>query len=85
MALYPSKVLQAKERALILYSFVDFSLDSHLSPPRSWERVICKRIEKFSERLGTISLREFKATFSIMVCELEFKYGTTYTKVFTFK
>jgi hypothetical protein len=33
-----------------------------------------RRIEKFSGRLGIISLREFKATFFIMVCELELKY-----------
>ncbi len=33
------------------------------------------RIEKFSRRPSNISLREFKATFSIVVCELEFKYG----------
>jgi hypothetical protein len=32
-----------------------------------------------------ISLREFKATFSTMVCELKLKYGTNYTKAFTFK
>jgi len=44
-----------------------------------------KRIEKFNGRLSTISLREFKATFLIMVCELEFKYGINYTEVFTFK
>jgi hypothetical protein len=44
-----------------------------------------KRIEKFSERLGTISLKEFKATFSTVVCELEFKYGGNYTEVFAFK
>ncbi len=43
------------------------------------------RIEKFNERPGTISLREFKATFSTVVCELEFKYGVNYTKVLTFK
>jgi len=43
------------------------------------------RIEKFNGRLGTISLREFKATFSIVVYELELKYGTNYTEVFTFK
>jgi hypothetical protein len=43
------------------------------------------RIEKFSGRLGTISLREFKATFSIVVCELEFKYGANYTEAFAFK
>jgi hypothetical protein len=43
------------------------------------------KIEKFSERLSTISLREFKATFSIVVCELEFKYGASYTETFAFK
>ncbi len=41
------------------------------------------RIEKFNGRLGTISLREFKATFSTMVCE--FKYGANYTEAFIFK
>jgi hypothetical protein len=30
-------------------------------------------------------LREFKAIFSIMVCELELKYGTNYTDAFIFK
>jgi hypothetical protein len=44
-----------------------------------------KRIEKFSGRLGTISLMEFKAAFSIMVCELELKYGANYIEAFTFK
>jgi len=44
-----------------------------------------RKIKKFNRRLGTISLREFKATFSIMVCELELKYGANYTKAFTFK
>jgi len=43
------------------------------------------RIEKFSGRPSTISLREFKATFSTVVCELEFKYGANYTEVFAFK
>jgi hypothetical protein len=43
------------------------------------------RIEKFSGRPGTISLREFKATFSTMVCELELKYGANYTEAFAFK
>jgi hypothetical protein len=33
-----------------------------------------RRIEKFSKKLGTISLRLFKPTFSTMVCELEFKW-----------
>jgi hypothetical protein len=43
------------------------------------------RIEKFSGRPGNISLREFKATFSTVVCELELKYGANYTKAFAFK
>jgi hypothetical protein len=43
------------------------------------------RIEKFSGRPGTISLREFKTAFSIVVCELELKYGANYTKAFAFK
>jgi hypothetical protein len=43
------------------------------------------RIEKFSGRLGTISFKAFKATFSTMVCELEFKYGVNYIETFAFK
>jgi hypothetical protein len=43
------------------------------------------KIEKFNRRLGTISLREFRATFSIVIFELELKYGFNYTKSFTFK
>jgi hypothetical protein len=43
------------------------------------------RIEKFNGRLGTISLKEFKATFLTMVCELEFNYGANYNEVFVFK
>ncbi len=43
------------------------------------------RIEKFSGRPGTISLREFKVTFSTVVCELELKYGANYTEAFAFK
>jgi hypothetical protein len=43
------------------------------------------RIEKFSGRSGTISLREFKATFSTVVCELELKYGANYADTFAFK
>jgi len=43
------------------------------------------RIKKFNGRPGTISLKEFKATFSTMVCELELKYGTNYTEAFAFK
>jgi hypothetical protein len=40
------------------------------------------RIDKFSGRPSTISLREFKATFSTVVCELELKYGANYTEAF---
>ncbi len=43
------------------------------------------KIEKFSGRPATISLKEFKATFLTVVCELELKYGASYTKVFAFK
>jgi hypothetical protein len=43
------------------------------------------RIEKLSGRPCIISLREFKATFSTVVCELELKYGANYTEVFAFK
>jgi hypothetical protein len=44
-----------------------------------------RRIKKFCGRPGTISSREFKATFSTVVCELEFKYGANYTEAFAFK
>jgi hypothetical protein len=43
------------------------------------------RIEKFNKRPNTISLREFKATFSIVVCELKFKCGANYIEAFAFK
>jgi hypothetical protein len=43
------------------------------------------RIKKFNGRPNTISLKEFKSTFYIVVCELEFKYGANYTKAFIFK
>jgi len=39
MPFYPSKVLQAREYAPTPYSSVVFSLDSHLSPSKSWEHV----------------------------------------------
>jgi hypothetical protein len=39
-ALYPFKMLWTKECAPTFYSFVISSLDSHLSPSRSWECVI---------------------------------------------
>jgi hypothetical protein len=45
----------------------------------------CGRIEKVSKRPGSISLREFKAIFSTVVHELEFKYGVNYTESFAFK
>jgi hypothetical protein len=45
----------------------------------------CGRIEKFSGRPGAISLKEFKANLLTVVCELELKYGTNYTKAFVFK
>jgi hypothetical protein len=38
--LYPSKVLRAKERAPTPYYSISYIWDSHLSPSRSWERVI---------------------------------------------
>ncbi len=44
-----------------------------------------RKIEKFSGRPCIISLREFKATFSIVVHELELKYGANYIEAFTFK
>ncbi len=44
-----------------------------------------RRIEKFSGRPSTIFLKKFKATFSIVVCELELKYGANYTEAFAFK
>jgi hypothetical protein len=44
-----------------------------------------RRIEKFIKGPSTTSLREFKTTFSIVVCELELKYGVNYIKVFAFK
>jgi hypothetical protein len=43
------------------------------------------RIKKFNGKPSTISLREFKATFSTVVCELELKYDVNYTEVFAFK
>jgi hypothetical protein len=43
------------------------------------------RFEKFSGRPSTISLKEFKATFLAVVCELGLKYGANYTEAFVFK
>jgi hypothetical protein len=44
-----------------------------------------RRIEKFNGKPSTIFLKELKATFSTMVCELEFKYGANYAEAFLFK
>jgi len=44
-----------------------------------------EKIEKFNKKSGTIFLKEFKATFSIMVYELKLKYGINYIKAFAFK
>jgi hypothetical protein len=44
-----------------------------------------RKIEKFYRRPSTVSLREFKATFSIVVYELELKYGANYIEAFAFK
>jgi hypothetical protein len=44
-----------------------------------------ERIKKFNGKPNTISLKEFKATFLTVVCELELKYGINYIEAFTFK
>jgi hypothetical protein len=44
-----------------------------------------RRIEKFNGRIGTSSLKEFKANFSTLVCELELKYDVNYTEAFAFE
>jgi hypothetical protein len=44
-----------------------------------------ERIEKVNGRPSTISFRKFKATFSILVCDLQLKYGVNYIKAFAFK
>jgi len=67
---------------ITVYSIASCDFNTHLHHGGQqflWE------IEKFSRRPGTISLREFKATFSTVVCELEFKYGANYTEAFAFK
>jgi hypothetical protein len=43
------------------------------------------RIEKFNERPSTISLKEFKVTFSTVAYELKFKNGANYIEAFAFK
>jgi hypothetical protein len=44
-----------------------------------------RKIKKFNGRLGTIFSKEFKPTFSTMVCELKLKYGANYMEAFAFK
>jgi hypothetical protein len=44
-----------------------------------------RRIKKLNRRPCASFLREFKATFSTVVCELEFKYGANYIEAFAFK
>ncbi len=44
-----------------------------------------RKIEKFNTRPSIISLKEFKATFSTVVCELDLKYNANYTEAFAFK
>ncbi len=57
-----------------------------LHPYTPWKSVVpLEELKKFSKRPGTIFLKEFKAIFSIVVCELELKYGVNYTEAFTFK
>jgi len=43
------------------------------------------RIHKFNGRPSTISLKDFKTTFSTIGRELELKYDVNYTEAFTFK
>jgi hypothetical protein len=64
--LYPCKVLRARERALTLYSFVVFNLDSHLSPSRSWEHV-------------TIATTTFAFIVGIVIVAFHAPFITTYT------
>jgi hypothetical protein len=42
------------------------------------------KIKNFSGRPGNISLREFKASFSTVDYELEFKYDVNYMEAFAF-
>jgi len=56
MPLYPSKVLQARECALTPYSFVVFSLDSHLSPLRNLGvRHLVIRSETYKTKFGIVT------------------------------
>jgi hypothetical protein len=44
-----------------------------------------RRIEKFNKRVGSIHLKELKATFLALVYELELKYNANNIEVFAFK
>jgi hypothetical protein len=66
----------------MIYSATSHDLYTHI---HHGGQEFFREIEKFNGRLGTISLKEFKATFSTVVCELEFKYGANYIEVFKFK
>jgi len=57
MPFYPSKVLQAREHASTPYTSVVFSLDSHLSPSRNWERVTTKVLGPLFKQLRTLDLK----------------------------
>jgi hypothetical protein len=69
-------------RTITVYSIASYDFSTHIH--HGGEQFF-GRIKKFSKRPGTISLREFKATFSTVVCELEFKYGANYIEAFAFK
>ncbi len=62
-------------------------LQAITSTPTYTMEVSCssRKMEKFSGRQSTIFLRDFKATFSTVIFELELNYGINYTEVFTFK
>jgi len=69
-------------RTITVYSIASYDFSTHIH--HGGEQFF-GRIKKFSKRPGTISLREFKATFSTVVCELELKYGANYIEAFAFK
>jgi len=56
MPLYPFKVLRTKEHALTPYSFVVFSLDSHLGPLRNLgARHLVTRSETYKTEFGVVT------------------------------
>ncbi|CAM6088514.1 unnamed protein product [Calypogeia fissa] len=63
-----------------------FVLQQATSPAYSMEGSgSSSKIEKFSGRPGTVTLREFKATFYTIVYELELKFKQDFTNAFAFK